>query len=111
MYAWHSGLYNSHLRSQQEGQTQQCRCTLGPKLQQPNHSFTIPYHPNTTPAPQPHHPRRRFLDPSDKARIERLELFDEYEEWLMIQEHYSISMAGSEEGREGGLMEEVAFEM
>ncbi len=51
------------------------------------------------------------MDPDDKARIERLELFDEYEEWLMIQEHYSISMAGSEEQREGGLMEQVAFEM
>jgi hypothetical protein len=36
---------------------------------------------------------RRFLDPSEKARIERLELFDEFEEWHMIQEHYSITVA------------------
>ncbi len=35
---------------------------------------------------------RKHLDPRDKARIERLEIFDEFEEWHMIQEHYCITI-------------------
>ncbi|GLC52824.1 hypothetical protein PLESTB_000672500 [Pleodorina starrii] len=35
---------------------------------------------------------RTFLDPRDKARVERLEIFDELEEWHMIQEHYCIAL-------------------
>jgi len=27
------------------------------------------------------------LDPVDRARVERLEMFDEFEEWHMIQVH------------------------
>ncbi|GAX79303.1 hypothetical protein CEUSTIGMA_g6744.t1 [Chlamydomonas eustigma] len=33
-----------------------------------------------------------YLDPVDRARMERLEIFDEFEEWHMIQEHYSITI-------------------
>ncbi|KAL0034420.1 hypothetical protein WJX79_001255 [Trebouxia sp. C0005] len=32
------------------------------------------------------------LDPQDKRRIERLEIFDEFEEWHMIQEHYCVTV-------------------
>lgn len=32
------------------------------------------------------------LDPEDKRRIERLEIFDEFEEWHMIQEHYCVTV-------------------
>jgi hypothetical protein len=35
---------------------------------------------------------RDALDPLDKARCERLELFDEFEEWHLIQEHYCIAL-------------------
>jgi hypothetical protein len=31
------------------------------------------------------HTCRLHLDPEDKARVERLEVFDEFEEWHMIQ--------------------------
>jgi len=34
---------------------------------------------------------RDFLDKADLRRIERLEIFDEFEEWHMIQEHYCIT--------------------
>lgn len=42
-----------------------------------------------------------YLDPADKARMQRLELFDEFEEWQMIQEHYCVVVAVND-GREGG---------
>lgn len=35
---------------------------------------------------------QQHLDPADKRRIERLEIFDEFEEWHMIQEHYCITI-------------------
>ncbi|XP_006305182.2 leucine carboxyl methyltransferase 1 [Capsella rubella] len=34
-----------------------------------------------------------FIDTQDKRRIERLELFDEFEEWHMMQEHYCVAHA------------------
>ncbi|KAI4354701.1 hypothetical protein L6164_003546 [Bauhinia variegata] len=34
-----------------------------------------------------------FIDPQEKRRIERLELFDEFEEWHMMQEHYCVAYA------------------
>jgi len=34
---------------------------------------------------------RDFLDVADRQRIERLEIFDEFEEWHMIQAHYCIT--------------------
>lgn len=34
-----------------------------------------------------------FIDFQDKRRIERLELFDEFEEWHMMQEHYCVACA------------------
>jgi tRNA wybutosine-synthesizing protein 4 len=40
---------------------------------------------------------RSHLDPGDKARIERLEIFDEFEEWHMIQEHYAITIGINDE--------------
>ncbi|KAK9830157.1 hypothetical protein WJX72_010045 [[Myrmecia] bisecta] len=36
---------------------------------------------------------RDHLDPQDKRRAERLEIFDEFEEWHLIQEHYCIATA------------------
>ncbi len=36
---------------------------------------------------------KAHLDPADKKRIEALEMFDEFEEWVMIQEHYCITVA------------------
>lgn len=37
---------------------------------------------------------RKFIDPTDKLRIEKLEMFDEYEEWHLMMAHYSITVAG-----------------
>ena len=33
------------------------------------------------------------LDKMEKARIEKLEIFDEFEEWVLLQNHYCISVA------------------
>jgi len=37
-----------------------------------------------------------YLDQNDVKRIEKIELFDEFEEWTLIQSHYHISMASKE---------------
>ena len=37
-----------------------------------------------------------YLDRADVKRIERLELFDEFEEWNLIQSHYHISLAAKQ---------------
>lgn len=34
-----------------------------------------------------------FIDIQERRRIERLELFDEFEEWYMMQEHYCVAFA------------------
>ncbi|XP_043711635.1 leucine carboxyl methyltransferase 1 homolog isoform X2 [Telopea speciosissima] len=34
-----------------------------------------------------------FIDAQERHRIERLELFDEFEEWNMMQEHYCVAYA------------------
>ncbi|XP_039034214.1 leucine carboxyl methyltransferase 1 homolog isoform X1 [Hibiscus syriacus] len=34
---------------------------------------------------------RKFVDANERRRIERLELFDEFEEWHMMQEHYCVA--------------------
>lgn len=39
---------------------------------------------------------RHFLDKDELRTIERLEMFDEFEEWHLIQGHYCISMAATE---------------
>jgi tRNA wybutosine-synthesizing protein 4 len=44
---------------------------------------------------------RNKLDPADVRRIERLEIFDEFEEWNLIQAHYCIVVA-TIGGGEGG---------
>ncbi|BDA43511.1 tRNA wybutosine-synthesizing protein 4 [Coccomyxa sp. Obi] len=36
---------------------------------------------------------RAYLDPAEKRRAERLEIFDEFEEWHMIQDHYCLVLA------------------
>ena len=33
------------------------------------------------------------LDKMEKSRIEKLEIFDEFEEWVLLQNHYCISVA------------------
>lgn len=38
----------------------------------------------------------RCLDPVDIKRIERLEIFDEFEEWHIMQEHYCVAFGISE---------------
>ncbi|XP_022770183.1 leucine carboxyl methyltransferase 1-like isoform X2 [Durio zibethinus] len=35
----------------------------------------------------------KFVDAHERCRIERLELFDEFEEWHMMQEHYCVAYA------------------
>ncbi|GLT84305.1 hypothetical protein SLE2022_025410 [Rubroshorea leprosula] len=35
----------------------------------------------------------KFIDAQERRRIERLELFDEFEEWHMMQEHYCVAYA------------------
>ncbi|KAK8811205.1 hypothetical protein WA538_005364, partial [Blastocystis sp. DL] len=35
----------------------------------------------------------RLLDPSEIRRVSRIEMFDEYEEWYLIQSHYCITIA------------------
>ncbi|CAA6672462.1 unnamed protein product [Spirodela intermedia] len=37
-----------------------------------------------------------FIEAQDRRRIERLELFDEFEEWHMMQEHYCVAYAISD---------------
>ncbi|XAR54186.1 tRNAPhe {7-[3-amino-3-(methoxycarbonyl)propyl]wyosine37-N}-methoxycarbonyltransferase [Bertholletia excelsa] len=34
-----------------------------------------------------------FIDAQERRRIERLEIFDEFEEWYMMQEHYCVAYA------------------
>ncbi|XP_024958810.1 leucine carboxyl methyltransferase 1 homolog isoform X3 [Cynara cardunculus var. scolymus] len=34
-----------------------------------------------------------FIESQERQRIERLELFDEFEEWYMMQEHYCVTYA------------------
>lgn len=34
-----------------------------------------------------------FIEAQERRRIERLELFDEFEEWYMMQEHYCVAYA------------------
>lgn len=37
--------------------------------------------------------QRLYLDREDLRRIERLEIFDEFEEWILIQQHYALTVA------------------
>ena len=36
---------------------------------------------------------KRMLDQEEKARTERLEMFDEFEEWHMLMQHYCLAFA------------------
>ncbi|KAJ0961865.1 hypothetical protein J5N97_029693 [Dioscorea zingiberensis] len=38
-----------------------------------------------------------FIETQERRRIERLELFDEFEEWHMMQEHYCVAYAINDE--------------
>lgn len=49
---------------------------------------------------------RRYLDPADKARIERLEVFDEFEEWALMQGHYAVTVARNDAA---GILAGVGF--
>jgi len=42
------------------------------------------------------------LDPVERARIERIELFDEFEEWKLIMAHYCVSVGVNDD--EGGVL-------
>eukprot|EP00897_Mesotaenium_endlicherianum_P009451 jgi/Mesen1/8534/ME000484S07926 len=44
----------------------------------------------------------RSLDLADIKRIERLEIFDEFEEWHIMQEHYCIAYGINDEQASGG---------
>ena len=46
---------------------------------------------------------RLYLEREDLRRIERLEIFDEFEEWKMIQEHYTVTVAVNDENGVHGL--------
>ncbi len=35
----------------------------------------------------------KYADPAERARIEKLEMFDEFEEWNMLQSHYCLVLA------------------
>ncbi|KAG2486061.1 hypothetical protein HYH03_015267 [Edaphochlamys debaryana] len=48
-----------------------------------------------------------YLDSADRQRVERLELFDELEEWHMIQEHYCIALGRNDAG---GLLPSVSLD-
>ncbi|OIW17615.1 hypothetical protein TanjilG_28965 [Lupinus angustifolius] len=47
-----------------------------------------------------------FVDAQERRRIERLELFDEFEEWYMMQEHYCVAYAINDAM---GLFEDFGF--
>jgi hypothetical protein len=32
------------------------------------------------------------LDPAERSRIEKLEIFDEFEEWDLLQSHYCLCL-------------------
>ncbi|GMH42170.1 hypothetical protein BSKO_10089 [Bryopsis sp. KO-2023] len=48
----------------------------------------------------------KYLDPKEQARICRIEIFDEFEEWHMIQEHYSVTVGINDAG---GLFNSFGF--
>ncbi|PSS24106.1 TRNA wybutosine-synthesizing protein like [Actinidia chinensis var. chinensis] len=48
----------------------------------------------------------QFIDAQERRRIERLELFDEFEEWYMMQEHYCVAYAINDAE---GLFEDFGF--
>ncbi|PQM40053.1 tRNA wybutosine-synthesizing protein 4 [Prunus yedoensis var. nudiflora] len=47
-----------------------------------------------------------FVEAQERRRIERLELFDEFEEWYMMQEHYCVAYAINDAM---GLFEDFGF--
>lgn len=42
----------------------------------------------------------RLLPPEDTRRIQRLEIFDEFEEWNLLQAHYCLVLACHDTGAE-----------
>jgi tRNA wybutosine-synthesizing protein 4 len=50
--------------------------------------------------------RRDCIDPADRRRIERLEIFDEFEEWNLFQEHYAVALAVNDAS---GLLKNFGF--
>lgn len=59
----------------------------------PRHSLApLKPQPSTAQNPALSHDNGRHLDPALLRRIERLEIFDEFEEWDLIQSHYCIAL-------------------
>ena len=48
----------------------------------------------------------KCLDGAEKTRIEKLEMFDEFEEWVLLQDHYCIAFGSrglaAQSKRDGG---------
>ena len=40
------------------------------------------------------------LDPAERSRIEKLEIFDEFEEWDLLQSHYCLCLGKRISGEE-----------
>ena len=51
---------------------------------------------------------RDMLDPTDRKRVEAIELFDEFEEWHLIMSHYCIAM-GVKDAM--GMLNDFAFRL
>jgi tRNA wybutosine-synthesizing protein 4 len=51
-----------------------------------------------------------FIDSQERRRIERLELFDEFEEWHMMQEHYCVAYGINDPEVIAFLWNQIAFE-
>ena len=49
------------------------------------------------------------LDPNDVRRIQKLEIFDEFEEWDLIQEHYCIAVGVQENNNGGGILRDFGL--
>jgi tRNA wybutosine-synthesizing protein 4 len=49
------------------------------------------------------------LDKTEKARIEKLEIFDEYEEWEMLSIHYCVSLGKRISAEEKSTAIQIAY--
>ena len=45
------------------------------------------------------------LDPVERARVERIERFDEFEEWTLIMSHYCVSYGVNDDVSDGFLVD------
>lgn len=49
------------------------------------------------------------LDPSEKAKIVQLEMFDEFEEWVLLQSHYCLCLGKSFEGSVSEIAQSISI--